>query len=190
MKRVICITDGDEYAYQALRFVAKKFHAHCIRETCANPTHLSGKEIYRFIERAPSDLVFVLFDDSGTIGSGAGEKSLQYIVQHPNIQILGVLAVASHTRNMEYTKVDVCLDRFGHRTAYGVDKEGFPEMDLHRINGDTVYILDQLTVPIVVGIGDIGKMGGFDDIQKGCPITTKAISLILSRTKEDFRKKH
>ena len=91
---------------------------------------------------------------------------------------------------MEYTKVDVCLDRFGHRTAYGVDKEGFPEMDLHRINGDTVYILDQLTVPIVVGIGDIGKMGGFDDIQKGCPITTKAISLILSRTKEDFRKKH
>lgn len=31
-------------------------------------------------------------------------------------------------------------------------------METGRINGDTVYCLDQLDVPIIVGIGDIGKM--------------------------------
>lgn len=181
MKKVICITDGDAYAFQAIQHVARKFHAFCVKETFGNPTELTGGEVYRLIEAAPTELVFALFDDSGTIGVGSGERALLHIVRHPNVQVLGILAVASHTRNLEYSKVDMCIDRFGIRTGNGVDKDGFQEMEAHRINGDTVYILDQLEVPIIVGIGDIGKMGGFDSIEKGCPVTTKAIALILKR---------
>lgn len=181
MKKVICITDGDAYAFQAVKYVAEKFNASCIEETFANPTTLTGGEIYRLIERAPKQLVLAMFDDSGVIGTGPGEYALLHIAKHPRLKVLGILAVASRTKNREYTKVDVCVDRFGIYTAKGVDKDGFQELEEHRINGDTVYILDQLNVPIIVGIGDIGKMGGFDDIEKGCPITTKAIALILEK---------
>ena len=45
----------------------------------------------------------------------------------------------------------------------------------------TVYCLDQLDVPIIVGIGDIGKMNRKDDVEKGSPITMKAVELILER---------
>lgn len=181
MKKVICITDGDAYAFETVKYVAKKFNAWCVKETFANPTQLTGGEVYRLIEAAPNELVFVMFDDSGTIGMGAGEHALMHIIRHEKLQILGVLAVASHTRNLEYTKVDVCIDRFGIRTGNGVDKDGFQELEAHRINGDTVYVLDQLSVPVIVGIGDIGKMGGFDSIERGCPVTTKAIALILEK---------
>ena len=50
------------------------------------------------------------------------------------------------------------------------------------MNGDTVYCLDQLDVPIIVGIGDIGKMNRKDDVEKGSPITMKAVELILERS--------
>ncbi|PMU54581.1 stage V sporulation protein AE, partial [Pseudomonas sp. GP01-A3] len=39
-----------------------------------------------------------------------------------------------------------------------------------------------LNIPLVIGIGDIGKMGGRDDIEKGSPITRKAIEYILERS--------
>ena len=48
--------------------------------------------------------------------------------------------------------------------------------------GDTVYCLDELDVPIVVGIGDIGKMAGKDDYESGSPITKQAVELILERS--------
>ena len=47
------------------------------------------------------------------------------------------------------------------------------------MSGDTVYCLDSLDLPFVVGIGDIGKMGRKNDLSKGSPITMKAVELIL-----------
>ncbi|MEH7515810.1 stage V sporulation protein AE, partial [Gottfriedia acidiceleris] len=37
-------------------------------------------------------------------------------------------------------------------------------------------------IPFILGIGDIGKMGGRDDIEIGSPITRKAIEYILERS--------
>jgi stage V sporulation protein AE len=35
---------------------------------------------------------------------------------------------------------------------------------------------------VVVGIGDIGKMDGSDDPDRGAPLTTRALKEILSRS--------
>lgn len=96
--------------------------------------------------------------------------------------MLGVIAVASKTHQAEWTKVDVSIDRDGELTEFGVDKIGMREFDEHRMSGDTVYCLDKLDVPLIVGIGDIGKMGRKDDISKGSPITMKAVEYILERS--------
>lgn len=70
-------------------------------------------------------------------------------------------------------KVDINIDRDGNLTEYGVDKSGIPEYDIGRINGDTVYCLDSLDVPIIVGMGDIGKMARKDDLKIGAPLQEK-----------------
>ncbi|MGE8204389.1 stage V sporulation protein AE [Heyndrickxia sp. NPDC080065] len=183
MKRqVILITDGDEYARKAIELIAKDLGGRCITQSYGNPSHLSGPQLVKLIKKAPVDPVFVMFDDSGYLGEGKGEESLIYVATHPDIQVLGVIAVASKTHQAEWTRVDVCIDRDGNLTPFGVDKYGIPEMELKKINGDTVYCLDQLNIPIIVGIGDIGKMGKLDHYSKGAPITRKAVELVLERS--------
>jgi len=181
-RRVILITDGDEYARRAVEHVAKDIGGRCISMSHGNPTVLTGAEMVELIKKAHHDPVLVMFDDSGFVGEGAGEQALMYVARHPDIEVLGVLAVASKTRQAEWTKVDICVDRYGELTPYGVDKYGEPEMDIGRMNGDTVYCLDQLDVPIIVGVGDIGKMARRDHYEKGAPITKKAIEIILERS--------
>src|SRR5690606_19321937 len=112
----------------------------------------------------------------------AGERALKYVATHPKIEVLGIIAVAAKTHQVEWAKVDVSIDREGNLTEHGVDKSGIREIDIGRINGDTVYCLDELAVPIIVGIGDIGKMARKDDIKHGSPITKKAVQLILERS--------
>ena len=64
-----------------------------------------------------------------------------------------------------------------------VDKDGNASPELvNRIYGDTVDILNALHVPNLIGIGDIGKMLGKDSLQKGSPITKKAVQWILERS--------
>jgi stage V sporulation protein AE len=181
-RRVILVTDGDEYAQRTIEYVAKQFGGRCISASQSNPTRLSGREIVHLILQTPHDPVFVMFDDSGYIGEGPGEQALQYVAAHSRIDVLGVLAVASNTHRYEWTRVDVSVDRQGKLTEYGVDKFGLADVEIGRINGDTVYCLDKLNVPIIVGIGDIGKMCTNDDIKKGSPITKKAVELILERS--------
>lgn len=181
-RSVILITDGDDYARKAIEHVAKEIGGRCISMSHGNPSLLSGEEIVRLIKKADRDPVLVMFDDSGIVGEGAGEKALLYVANHPHIKVLGVLAVAAKTRQAEWTKINVSIDRDGELTPYGVDKFGVRELEIGRLNGDTVYSLDTLTVPIIVGIGDIGKMAGKDDYELGAPITKKAIELILERS--------
>lgn len=180
-KKVIIITDGDEYALKTIQHVASFYGGRCISRSQSNPTALSGSHLVELILQTPYDPVFVMFDDSGFLGEGSGEKALKYVVNHKNMDVLGILAVASKTRGNEWTRVDFCIDNEGNLTEYGVDKWGVPDSVRGRISGDTVYCIDKLNVPIVIGIGDIGKMAGADDIKKGSPITKKAIQIILER---------
>ncbi|MFE8702610.1 stage V sporulation protein AE [Cytobacillus sp. FJAT-54145] len=181
-RRVILITDGDEYARKAVEHVAKEIGGRCISMSHGNPTVLKGPQIVELIKKSPYDPVLVMFDDSGFVGEGAGETALKYVARHSDIKVLGVLAVASKTKQAEWTKVDVCVDRYGELTPYGVDKYGEPELEIGKMNGDTVYCIDELDVPIVVGIGDIGKMARKDHYKIGSPITKQAIELILERS--------
>jgi stage V sporulation protein AE len=181
-RQVILITDGDDYARRTIEKIATEIGGRCISMSHGNPTVLTGPEIVRLIKKAANDPILVMFDDSGFVGEGAGEKALKYVANHQDINVLGVLAVASNTRHKEWTRVDVCIDREGNLTPYGVDKFGLPDLELGRMNGDTVYCLDELDVPIIVGIGDIGKMSKHDHFENGSPITKKAIEIILERS--------
>ncbi|WP_338470149.1 stage V sporulation protein AE [Niallia sp. XMNu-256] len=181
-RKVILVTDGDDYARRSLELVAKDIGGRCISMSHGNPTVLSGSEIVNLIKKAAQDPVLVMFDDSGMLGEGAGESALKFVAQHEEIEVLGVIAVASRTRKEEWTRITVSIDREGCLTEKGVDKYGIQEMDVGRLYGDTVYCLDGLNIPIIVGVGDIGKMAGKDDYEKGSPITKQAVRLILERS--------
>ncbi|RBP89527.1 stage V sporulation protein AE [Cytobacillus firmus] len=192
-RHVILITDGDDFARKTVELVAKEIGGRCLSLSHGNPSILTGQQIVKLIKKVSHDPVLVMFDDSGFIGEGTGENALKYVAGHKDIDVLGIIAVASKTRQAEWTKVDVCIDNNGELTPYGVDKFGVPEMEIGRINGDTVYCLDKLDVPIIVGIGDIGKMSKKDHYNAGSPITRKAVELVLERsgyygTKEDERR--
>ncbi|WP_394232839.1 stage V sporulation protein AE [Niallia oryzisoli] len=184
-RRVILITDGDKYARKSLEIVAKEIGGRCLSISNGNPSVLDGPVIVKQIKKTAHDPVLVMFDDSGFIGEGSGERALKYVAEHEDIEVLGVIAVAANPRHEEWTRVDVCIDRDGEITANGVDKYGIQEMEMGKIYGDTVYCLDELKVPIIVGIGDIGKMAGKDHFEKGSPITRKAVELILERSGYD-----
>lgn len=189
-RKVILITDGDQYAKKAIEFVAREIGGRCISMSHGNPSSCSGAELVRLIQKAKYDPVLVMFDDSGFIGEGAGEQAMRVVANHPQIDVLGIIAVASRTRSAEWTKVDVSIDRYGTLTANGVDKYGMEELEPGKIMGDTVYCIDELNVPVVVGIGDIGKMSQIDDYRKGSPVTKLAVELILERSSyRDERKR-
>ncbi|MFZ7945118.1 stage V sporulation protein AE [Neobacillus sp. 19] len=181
-RRVILVTDGDDYARRAVEYVAKEIGGRCISHSHGNPSTLTGPEIVKLIKKAPHDPVLVMFDDSGIVGEGAGESALKFVALHKDIEVLGVIAVAAKSRHEEWTRVDVSIDREGELTPYGVDKYGIAELEIGRINGDTVYCLDELDIPIIVGIGDIGKMARRDSYKLGSPITKKAVEIILERS--------
>lgn len=182
MKRVILITDGDHYAKEAVKKAGLQLGCETLVCSAGNPTAISGQDLVDEILNCKRDPVLVMFDDGGFNGVGIGEKTLKYVANHPQIEPLGAIAVASNSDSQEWTHVDVSLDRYGKLTPYGVDKEGIPEMDLGRVFGDTVYSLDELHLPIVVGVGDIGKLRGVDDAKHGAPITKQAIELIIERS--------
>ncbi|WP_368504602.1 stage V sporulation protein AE [Alkalihalophilus sp. As8PL] len=181
-RKVIFITDGDEHAKQAVEMVASEIGGRCISHSWGNPTPVSGEELVEMILSTPSEPVLVMFDDCGYRYEGPGEQAMRVVATHPQIVVLGAIAVASATHSCEWTKVDISITRYGELTEYGVDKDGVSDMEIGRINGDTVYILDQLDIPFIVGIGDIGKMAGQDTLKRGCPVTKQAVNLILERS--------
>ncbi|MCL6570474.1 MAG: stage V sporulation protein AE [Bacillus sp. (in: Bacteria)] len=187
-RRVILITDGDEYATRAVEHVAKEIGGRCISSSYGNPSTLPGPTLVQLIKKTPNDPVLVMFDDSGIVGEGAGETALKYVAMHEDIEVLGIIAVAAKSRHEEWARIDVSIDREGVLTPYGVDKLGIAELEIGRLNGDTVYCLDELEVPIIVGIGDIGKMARRDSYKLGSPITKQAVELILERSGFDVKK--
>lgn len=181
--RIIVVTDGDKNAQKAVEQAGRQLHLRTISASGGNPTPLTGVELVELIKETPRDPVLVMVDDCGNPNTGYGEEVLQYLGSNPEIEIIGVVAVASNAPYVDGVQVDFSIDRDCHMVDGPVFKDGLPEPEGHaRVEGDTVDVLNRMNVPIVVGIGDIGKMSGHDSVKKGCSVTTRAIQEILNRS--------
>lgn len=175
---VIIVTDGDLCAKNAIEIATSNIKGRCISRTAGNPTEISGAEIIECIKRAPNNLVVIMVDDKGNNNSGFGEMAMEYIINCKEVNVLGVVAVASNTKNVKGIKVDCSVDKDGLVIDKAVNKDG-KEKQGKKIIGDTLGVLNYKVVPIIVGVGDIGKMEERDNITKGAPIITIALQKIL-----------
>jgi stage V sporulation protein AE len=179
-RKVILVTDGDQIAKKSLEQVARNIGGRCISLSSGNPSMLSGESLIFLVQQAVHDPVIVMFDDCGSSKLGAGENSLYYVATHPQIEVLGAIVVASNCMHSRGTPVHMSLDCYGNIVSTGVDKYGlYQNQKTARIYGDTVEVLNNLSIPVIIGIGDIGKMRHQDTVSTGSPVTTKAIQLIL-----------
>lgn len=179
-KRVIIVTDGDRTAQRAVEKAAANVGGRTISASAGNPTTLSADEIVEMILKAPKEPVVVMVDDSGKRAKGPGEQVLEALAKDDRLEVLGVVAVASNTAKVEGIAVDFSVTREGQRVHQPVDKEGNPEPEgQYKVEGDTVDILNRLDVPVIVGIGDLGKMDDADLIEEGARITTQAVQEVL-----------
>ncbi|WP_233254201.1 stage V sporulation protein AE [Salipaludibacillus keqinensis] len=181
-KKVIFVTDGDETAAHAVKAASETLGCYFLTLSQGNPSPVDAKGLIKKIKEATLEPVVLLFDDAGCPGIGQGEQKMTEVAKSPEIFLIGVVAVAAHSYVNDWTKVHLCVDRQGKLTEYGVDKEGFEEVETGRIRGDTVDCLDINEIPIIIGIGDVGKMGGYDALEKGAPVTKKALTVILERS--------
>ncbi len=179
-RKVILITDGDKSARKTIENVAHKVGGRCISLSAGNPTPVSGEDIVKLIKETPYDPILVMLDDKGEIGQGKGERAMDYIINHQDIEVLGVVAVASNTHSTKKIDVDISIDRYGQVLDGSVNKDGYQKAG--GLSGDTVEILGQEEVPIIVGTGDTGKMQGYDSARNGNQVTLKAVEEILARS--------
>ena len=180
--RVILVTDGDNMARRAVESAAMRLGIRCISASAGNPTPLTGPELIALIQEAAYDPVLVMVDDKGNPGSGPGEDALAMICGSTELEVLGAIAVASNTRRAHGTPVDVSITRDGRVVECPVDKDGHPVPHRKTLQGDTVDVLRDCKLPVVVGIGDPGKMDGADGLKDGCSVTVKAVLEVLART--------
>src|SRR5690554_6944488 len=184
-RKVIIVTDGDRNAQKAVETAAHNIGGRCISKSAGNPTPISGKEIIKLITESKNDPVVIMVDDKGNRNTGAGELVIEEIYYNKEINIIGVIAVASNTGQVHGTKVDFSIDNTGKIAKDVVDKNGYAtNKDL--LKGDTVDILYNLNIHPIVGIGDPGKMEGKDDWLNGAPILTKAMEEIIKWDKEHY----
>lgn len=185
MKRnIILVTDGDTLAKKAVERAAKNIGGRCISRSAGNPTPINGDEIVKLIREALYDPVVVMVDDIGNPGQGKGEEVLSYLLTHPDVEILGVIAVASNTENVKGIEVSFSIDHTGKIVENAVDKNGY-ETGTKILYGDTVDILNNFSVPLIIGIGDIGKINGADKHTRGSPLITKALKEIVNRNNKN-----
>lgn len=180
-RKVIIVTDGDDIAKRAVEIAAKNIGGRSISRSSGNPTPLTSYEVINFIKQAANDPVVVMVDDCGDPGRGTGEIILKAIVEHSDIEVLGVVAVASNTKDEEGVDVDESVSKEGKFVNKAVDKSG-AEKGNNRMIGDTLSILSELNIPVIIGLGDPGKMGYKDDIEKGAPLTTKALQRVIENS--------
>lgn len=177
-RKVIVVTDGDKLAQTAVETAVKKVGGRCISLSAGNPTVLSGSEIFEQVMKAKAEPVVIMVDDNGKRDQGAGESALKSFASFPDIEIIGALAVASMGYGKSGIKVNHSITKEGKKVDSAVDKEGLP-VEGNEIFGDTVDILQELNLPVVIGIGDPGKMDGSDDPAVGAPITALALKTVI-----------
>ncbi len=182
-RKVIIITDGDRVASKVVERVAKNIGGRAISLSAGNPTPVSGMEIADAVKETPYDPVLVMVDDCGSQEKASGENALEILANHPEIDVLGVVAVASNTSKVEGVPVDASITREGQVIPGPVDKDGLAESDgHHKVEGDTVDVINRLNIPVVIGIGDLGKMDDADLEEDGARITTIAVQEVLRRS--------
>ncbi|WP_432408776.1 stage V sporulation protein AE [Wukongibacter sp. M2B1] len=179
-RKIIIVTDGDGFAKRAVETATTNIGGRCISSSAGNPTPIRGKEIVNFIKQAKHDPVVVMVDDRGHNRTGKGEEALEYLVNHRDIEVLGVIAVASNTHYVNGVDVDFSITSDGEIIDGAVNKSG-EKTNEKTLFGDTVDVLSEYSIPLIVGIGDIGKMDGKDDCEIGAPIITKAMEEIITR---------
>lgn len=180
--RVILITDGDKVARRASEAAADHLGLRCISASAGNPTPMTGPELVALIKQAVHDPILVMVDDKGNPGRGPGEEALAYICRHPDVRVLGAVAVASNTKRARGVRVDLSVTRDCRLVEAPVDKDGYVRAGEPLLVGDTVDVLRELNLPIIVGVGDPGKMEGADCREDGCEVTTRAIQEVIRRT--------
>lgn len=182
-RKIIIITDGDRVAKEVVEKVAQNVGGRAISMSAGNPTPVSGSEIAAAVKKTPHDPVLVMVDDCGSRHKGSGETALEELAKDPDLDILGIIAVASDTSKVQGVPVEFSISREGKLVSMPVDKNGNPEPEGHfKLEGDTVDVINHLKVPIVVGLGDLGKMDDADLVEEGAKITTKAVEEILKRS--------
>jgi stage V sporulation protein AE len=181
-RKIIVVTDGDRVAQKVVEKVAQNIGGRAISVSGGNPTRITGDQIAALIKQAPHDPVLVMVDDCGASGRGNGEKALETLSRDSELEILGVLAVASNTTAVGGVPVTASVTRDGKIIEESVNKDGNPEPGAPKeIKGDTVDVINQLSIPVVIGIGDLGKMDDADLAVNGAKITTLAVQEILRR---------
>jgi stage V sporulation protein AE len=179
-RKIIIVTDGDRIAKKAVETAARRIGGRCISSSAGNPTPLTSEEIIEMIKQAPKDPVVIMVDDRGRPGTGEGELIIKRLSNRKDIEIMGVVAVASNTEGVEGIEVDCSVDNNLNVICSPVDKLGNP-VEGKVIRGDTVDILNEVDVPLIIGVGDPGKMDGRDNYVIGAPVLTKALQVILDR---------
>lgn len=177
-RKVIIVTDGDRMARKAVEIAAKNIHGRCISMSSGNPTSLSGSDIIRLIKIAKNDPVIVMVDDRGNTGKGKGEKAMEYIIKSNEVEVMGIIAVASNTSGGRGVEVNLSIDKFGDLANCAVDKYG-NKLNNKILRGDTVNTINNYSRLFTVGIGDPGKMDDLDGIEIGAPIITRAMEKII-----------
>lgn len=191
-KKVIIVTDGDQIARAAVEEAARNIGGRCISASAGNPTPLTGSQTVEFIKQTPYDPVVVMVDDKGSGRKGKGETVMEYVAKHPDMEVIGVVAVASNTENIDGIQVNCAVTKEKKLLQCEVDKYGNAVSAEPIIMGDTVDVLNELAseIPFVVGIGDIGKMDGKDNPLRGAQVTTMALQTVLDNwEKQNYKEK-
>lgn len=181
-RKVILVTDGDHVAQKAIETAARNIGGRCISASAGNPTPISGRKIVNLIKQAKHDPVVVMFDDNGSTKRGNGEVALDYVANHPDLEVMGILAVASNADDNTGATVDYAITKEKEIFKGQVDKEGNNVSDHKVIIGDTVNVINNLKEKqkvFTIGIGDLGKMDGRDNPFTGAEVTTKAMQAII-----------
>jgi stage V sporulation protein AE len=181
-RRVVVLTDGDRVAQNVVKKVARNIGGRAISLSGGNPTRATGEEIAAAVKQTPHDPVLVMIDDCGASGKGRGEQALEKLAATEGIDLLGAVAVASNTAAVEGTAVDASVTRDGNIVESPVNKDGTPQGGQAKLHGDTVDVLKQLDIPVVIGVGDLGKMNDADLVEQGAKITTQAVKEVLRRS--------
>ncbi|HWP95864.1 MAG TPA: stage V sporulation protein AE [Syntrophomonadaceae bacterium] len=176
--RVIIVTDGDPAAQRDIEMAAEDLGLFVLRVSGGNPSQLGGREIVSYVLQVPRDPVVVMADDQGFRGTGAGERIIENLLDHPErIEVLGVIAVASNSR-VKGVGVDCSVTAGGKTVNVPVDKYGHPAGRQKELRGDTVEILARHPDLLVIGCGDLGKN---DETAPHAAATRRGLEEILKR---------
>lgn len=171
---VIVVTDGDPLAAAVVERACADLRLGWLGRSQGSPTPLDVDTLVRLARRLDRQPVVVMIDDHGHPGRGVGERLLERLLRRRDVRVEGILAVASRVRHAPGIDVASSVDRKGREVAGAVSKDGRARHGL-RLQGDTLGVLRRHSVR-VVGIGDLGKMGGAD---RDARVTTVGLKILL-----------